>query len=303
MTKQRWRKTLFVALIGITLVCAAYVFQYRYFTRMIPLPLAAIEWLYDGGRAAPAPRITPKGEIEFPAYSLMTEAGLRAALEHVRGLSPVKSVNGVIDYQGIDFARWTRQLGRRAMFCTDATLLFMLMARSQGLPAREWWIWASKGYFGGSAHSLVEFYNPALPGWQVVDALTSTIIRDRNGRPVTMGEVLRRFKAEGNDGLVFDQSPNIAALRIDSLDTRYLLTINTTPVLNMKPPTWFAATPKLDLLIAVPVLIDPWRHNIHVFTTKIALLFGALAGLAAVILGVRLSRTRRRRRATATSPP
>ncbi len=303
MTEGRRRTTLFVALIGITLACAAYVFQYRYFTRMIPLPLAAIDWLYDGGRTAPAPRITPKGKIEFPAYSLMTEAGLRAALDHVRGLSPVESVTGVIEYRGIDFAGWTRQLGRRSMFCTDATLLFMLMAHSQGLPAREWWMWASKGYSGGSAHSLVEFYNPALPGWQVVDALTATVVRDRGGRPVSMAEVLRRYRRDGKDDLVFDQSPNIARLGIGSLDTRKLLVGNRTPVLNLKPPSWFAATPKLDLLIAVPVLIDPWRHDIRVFTTKIALLFGALAGLAAVVLGVRLLRTRRPQGDTATPLP
>ena len=43
MTEGRRRRTLFVALIGITLACAAYVFQYRYFTRMIPLPLAATD--------------------------------------------------------------------------------------------------------------------------------------------------------------------------------------------------------------------------------------------------------------------
>ena len=63
MTEGRRRTTLFVALIGITLVCAAYVYQYRYFTRMIPLPLAAIDWLYDGGRTAPAPRITRKSSV------------------------------------------------------------------------------------------------------------------------------------------------------------------------------------------------------------------------------------------------
>jgi hypothetical protein len=222
--------------------------------------------------------------MAFPRIPLTTEAGLRDALDYIRSLSPTDAVSGFIKYENIDFDSWVAQLERKAMFCTDATMLFLLMARAQGVAAREWWIWASAGYEGGSAHSVVEFYNPALPGWQVVDALTATIIRDEGGRPVSMAEVLRRRQQGGWETLRFDQSPGMARLNMASYDTRNLLTVNTTPVLNLKPPSWFASTPKTDLLIAVPVLVGNGRHNVHVFTTKIVFAVGVVAAIAAMVL-------------------
>ncbi len=64
-------------------------------------------------------------------------------------------------------------------------------------------------------------------------------------------------------------------------------------MLNLKPSSFAASTPKLDLLIGVPVLIGNGRHDIRVFTTKIAMAVGGAAGPAWLIL---LLRRRRRRK-------
>ena len=86
-------------------------------------------------------------------------------------------------------------------------------------------------------------------------------------------------------------------------DTRNLLTVNTTPVLNLKPPSWFASTPKTDLLIAVPVLVGNGRHNVHVFTTKIVFAVGGAAAIAATILIAGFYRPRRRPDSRSTASP
>ena len=286
---MRRRAILLVASLAIAFGCAAYVFAFRYYARMIPLPLSQIDLVYDSGASALAPRLRLNGSLDFPDHKLSTDAGLRAALDHIRSLSPVAAVSGMMTYDGIDFPGWVRRMRRQAIFCTDATLLFMAFARNQGLAVREWWLWSSRGYRDGNAHSLVEFFNPARRRWQVVDALTSTVIRDARGAPVSMADILRRYEAGRQSSLVFDQSPGMARIVArgeNSYDTGKLLDLSRTPVLNLKPPTWFATTPKWDLIIAVPVLTGNRRHNPHVFTTKVALVFGALAGAIALWTGL-----------------
>ena len=108
-------------------------------------------------------------------------------------------------------------------------------------------MWASKGYTGGNAHSVIEFYNPALPGWQVVAALTATVVRDRvTGRPVSMAELLRRKRIEGLEGIWFDQSRWMELLKVPGLNTRQLLARNRTPHLNLIPSS-FLPRPRSDI--------------------------------------------------------
>ncbi len=299
---DQMRRILISGLALATVASAAYVFTYRYYARMVPVPLSRIELIYDAGRDAVAPDMTPKGTIAFPSASLTTEAGLRGGLDFIRAMSPTAATNGQTRYEGIDFAGWVKQLDYRAMYCTDATQLFMLMAHSQGLPSREWWLWSSDNYDGGSAHSVAEFYNPALGRWQVVDALTSTVIRDASGKPLSMADTLRAFKAGRQDSLIFDKSPAMAGIKSLSYDTKYLLTVNPTPVLSLKPPRWFASVPKTDLLIGVPVLIGNGRHDVRVFSTKIVFVFGFLCALAAAILYFRNRRARGRQGDLANTP-
>jgi hypothetical protein len=181
------------------------------------------------------------------------------------------------------------------MYCTDATLLFLLIARSQGLPAREWWMWSSAGWSGGEAHSLIEFYNPRLGGWQAVDPLTSTIIRDQDGAPVSMAEALERSRQGRLETLRFDQSPAMRSIEIQGVyDTKTLLFGGPrSPMINLKPPSWFASWAKTDLLIGVPVMTKDSRHDRRIYITKAVLLLGAICAVAALVLAVRGWRRRR----------
>ena len=292
VTTQR-NKVLAAAMGVIALACAVYVFQFRYYLRMVPVPLSAIDYVY--GADGPAPRFTPRGRLDMPNFDLETEAGLRAALDHVRSLSPTAAVAGMTQYDNINFDKWVAQLRDRQMYCTDATLLFLLIARSQGLPAREWWMWTSAGWSGGQAHSLVEYFNPRLDRWQVVDPLTSTVIRDQDGAPVSMAEALRRSEQGRLETLRFDQSPRMQTIKNRaSYDTRKLLFGGPrSPVINLKPPGWFATTPKTDLLIGIAVMTSDSRHDMRIYFTKVVLLLGAVCGVAAMVLVWR-GRPRRR---------
>lgn len=69
MTKsQPPRRNILVVLAAVAAIWVIYTYQYRYSSRMVPLPLAWIDVIYAGERAAPAPQITFKGSIDFPDF-------------------------------------------------------------------------------------------------------------------------------------------------------------------------------------------------------------------------------------------
>lgn len=257
---------------------ALYAFEYRYYLRFVPIPLSMIDTLYDGA-AAPAPRIRLKGHIPGPNVSIRTASGLRTTLDYIRNMSPLRSKNGRINLKGVSFKNWVAQLPTHSMYCTGATVLFQLLATQQHIPSREWWLWASKEYQDGNAHSIVEFFNGTR--WQVVDPLTATIIYRSDGAPASVADILR------GEELRLERSPRVMATNSKDYDTAYLLSINRAPVLNMKPPRFFADTPKTDLVIAYAVFTEDGGHNKHVILTKVAALIGLLCLIASCVLVVR----------------
>lgn len=259
----------------IALVCAVYAFADRYYLRFVPVPVAAIDLLY--GADGPAPDMTMKGHIDFPVFDITDSGGLRAALDHIRAMNPLRG-DGTIHYENITLNGWLAQLRAHPMYCTDATALFMALAHQSGYRAREWWLWGSSGYRDGNAHSVAEFYNPVAARWQLIDAQTATIVYRTDGTPASLADVLR------GRAVVFDRSPRVVALDVASLDTEHQIASNSTPVLNLKPPQFLASTPKTDLVIAYAVLVGNGRHSVHVFLTKGAVALGLLClGMLAVI--------------------
>lgn len=100
----RGNRVFAMAMAAIAVGCAVYLFQFRYYLRMVPIPLSMIGYVY--GANGPATRFTPRGTLDMPDFDLRTEAGLRAALDHIRSLSPTAAVSGMTQYTDVSFSRW-----------------------------------------------------------------------------------------------------------------------------------------------------------------------------------------------------
>ncbi len=280
-----------IVLAAIIVGAVFYLFQYRYYARIVLLPTALFEvvdslnpgWLY--------PRLSFKGSLESPSFDLSTEAGVAEALTFVRAYSPSGGDGGRVSYAAADFDTWLAQLPTSAAYCTDFTALFQLVAQNNGYRAREWWIWNSRGYFGGQAHSVSEFFNPRTERWQVVDPMHATIVRD-GGSPASMSDVIRAYQDGRRDGIVFDRLPIMDRLGFSNPKISsgpYFEPLLNAPVLNLKPGSWMASTPKSDLAVGFAILTWNGGHGIHVYTTKVV----AVILLVAVYLVWREARVRR----------
>lgn len=272
---MRWRGA---AMLAGAAACAAYLFAERYYLRIVPVPLAAVGALY--GEGGPAPAMTLRGRVDFPDVDITTREGLRAGLDFIRAMSPLQG-GPPVDYAGVDFAGWLTQVRTRPMYCTDATALVMALAHRQGLPAREWWLWSSDGYARGDAHSIAEFWNPAAGRWQAVDGQTGTMLLLADGGPASYADFLAGRR------IVYDRHPTVVALGAPALDTAHQLAAGRTPVLNMKPPRFFAATPRTDAVIGYAVMTGRSAHDWRIYGTKVA-------AVAMVVLGLAWWRARRR---------
>ena len=282
---RRLRSWTIALLALITLAATAYVFQYRYFARFVPVPIGVFR---DIERLSPSP-IAPKyifnGQWEAPPFDLTTDEGLKKALTHIRRFSPIGSTGEKISYEDSRFETWLAQLPSKAAYCTDFSALFTLLASRDELPVREWWVWQSQGYEGGNAHSVVEFFNPETGRWQVVDPMNATIMRKADGTPAAMADVIEGYLA-GDGSILYEELPVLEELGLSRGETRRYIEpmLLMAPVLNLKPPTWFAETPKLDWVIAYAILTGSGGHSIHVYSTKVALFFSLICAVAMVRL-------------------
>jgi hypothetical protein len=270
-----------------------YTWQNRYFLRFLPIPLELANTINEIDGVLP---IIQDGKIagkaDFSARDLTTETGLRKTLNAFQGISPFKRTNGFVNYQNITFQKWIAEIHEKPFFCTDATLMFILVAKAQGIIAREWHL-LPKDWPGGQGHSVVEFFNPRVKKWQVVDAQHAGIIRNREGDILSMLEVLKIFKQGRRQDLVIDYGPfrqqMLAGARGAPTGKIFFESgLLNAPVLQLRQPTWFKEYPRKFLIsgqfiIGYPLIINGWTHDNRVIYSKISALGMILAGFLFVI--------------------
>jgi hypothetical protein len=290
---MRKRSPVFVLIVALLCLVPLGIHLYaeRYYLRFVPVPESWIDLLSSPRVHA---TLTLQGAIDLPALDITKDEDLRRALDHIRALSPLEGSQRPLP-SDVDVAGWLDHIGSSPLYCTDGTLLVIAFALRQGLPAREWELWASEEYRNGAAHSVAEFFNPRLGQWQAVDGMTSTVIRDRDGSPLAMVEVIHRYREGRANSIVFDQSSGIAdhAHRLLSLDTRYLFAVNLkTAVLNLLPPSWFARRAPVDQVIAFAIVTGESSHHPQIYLTKVSFLLLVLCLGAITWSAIRLLHAR-----------
>lgn len=293
------RGRIFLLVAALSLIgSSVFLWSYRYYVRILPLPLAMIDLVYGApDQALVHTPLKLQGELDGPAFNLTSESGLRAALNHIQRLSPHRSPDGRhMDYVGITFASWLEQVQKVPFMCTDASLLFNALAHRQGLAVREWWL-LDPVWTPGSGHSVTEFYNQRARQWMLVDAQHGAVIRrSGDGAPASMAEVLKAF-AEGRRGNIrVDYGPFEAAMRAHArgpTTEEYFYDKNGlgSPVLNRRSPTWFATAARNDPVIAVAVYTGHGGHApIIIFSKLVVLLWLVTAVWLAIMLVCRIRR-------------
>ena len=272
-----------ILLFGIITLCAAYLWEERYFLRFLPIPHKAIDFLYKEGGVLPIfTPMVPAGQGNFPSFDLTTDQGVRAALNHIQLQSPMyTNPPRKMDYSGITFQSWIDQMKVTPFFCTDASMLFMLIAWEQGLMAREWQLLAP-GWTPGQGHSVVEFYDPRGDRWVLVDPQHAGIIRGESKQTLDMKTVIKYYLEGGSGRVSVDYGPYTQAMynkdRGPTTEDYFFLNKGlSVPVLQLRPPTWLARPQRNDLIIGYPIIISPTSHDLRVYITKIiAVLFSTV---------------------------
>jgi hypothetical protein len=255
-------------LAAVALVLTGWLFKERYYLRILPVPKALFRHLTSSPE--PAMAFVPAAEPTLPAFDLTTASGLAEAVSFVRGWSPMAGRQ--IPWEGgADTGRWLSHLRSSPEYCTDAAQFLMLLAARQNLPVREIHLWASDGYAGGDAHTIMEFWNPRDAAWIAVDGQTGTLYRERaTERLLGVVDILR---TEGRVASVaFDRVVPAAP----SLDPQPLLAAGIrTPVINLVVPPWLGTAGRLPI-IGYALMTEESSHDRRIITTKWSLL--ALVG-------------------------
>lgn len=286
----------YVIVVALILLAASTIYTYhnRYYLRFIPLPLSSTDILIKGNWLLPSSQMAaPLGELDFGSYDIKTEEGLRRTLNLIQEMSPVENVSGLPDYTNITFATWVKEITSKPFFCTDATQLLILAAWQQGLQAREWHL-VPPGWPSGQGHSVVEFYNPVVEQWQLVDAQHAAIIRGPDGKITNMVNVLKANSENRNADINFDYGPYQDTMlnggRGSSSETLFFKTgLLQTPILQLRQATWLASVPRAfgfsgHFVIGYPIVVDGWSHDNRVWISKttagLMLIFGMIALIA-----------------------
>ena len=289
-----------VFLVVLSLGCATYVYQTRYYLRFIPIPLAWADAVNEPSSLFPSFQpATPAGKVDFGDFSITTDEGLRRRLNEIQEMSPVESRTGIPVYKDIDFDKWIREITTKPFFCTDATQLFLLSAWAEGLQAREWHLlWPT--WLPNGGHSMAEFFNPVVGRWQLVDAQHSAIVRGPGHRILDMLTVIRMHEAGRDSEISIDYGPYrermLNGARGPSVETNMFgLGLLRTPVLQLRQATWLATPPKRfgiggHPIIGYPIIVEGWTHDHRVWISKVMLFFSVAFAAAAAIVGARVRR-------------
>ena len=292
------RTVLVMAMAGLGVLCTIYLWQERYFLRFLPIPLQAIDVLYQFDGILPlATPMEPQGTFDFPEYDLTTENGLRLALNRLQLESPFSMTTPKpFDYTSITFQSWIEQMKVVPYYCTDASMLFMLVAWKQGLVARQWQL-LTPNWRAGQGHSIVEYYNPKTDKWLLVDPQHAGILRNQEGHILDMRTLLAHYEETQGSSVVVDYGFYTDVIRAKGRGPTtedYLFKGKglSVPVLTLRPPTWYARAKQNDLIIGYPIFTSSFVHQKEVLTTKLVAVFFVFVFMALSILGFRIFRRR-----------
>jgi len=179
-----------IAIVSLTIgiMCAAHIWDARYFFRILPLTL----WAYERTSEVFGEKIfTPPPARSFtqklPLFDFDTSLGREQALNYVRGVVPLSGP--VMTYSNLTPEKWFARLKTRRGYCTDFSLLLISLADRAGLQAREWILWNDSNWTLGEAHSIVEIkLHNGL--WVAVDGQHATILTSKN-QPISMLQALK----------------------------------------------------------------------------------------------------------------
>ena len=284
----------FAGILLISSVAVLHLWQERYYFRFLPIPHSAMEVLYQKSGILPtATPHQPNGTWTAPQFDLTTDKGLREALNHIQTQSPIsRKDRKTMNYDGVTFESWIAQIKTTPFLCTDASMLFMLMAWQQGLIAREWWL-LTKNWRPGQGHSIVEFYNSRKDRWVVVDPQHAGIVRNRSGHYVNMKDLIGHFIGNTPDQTLVDYGPyrkivNEGARGATTEEYFYTKDAGlSVPVLNLRPPLWFATPRRNDFIIGYPIIISGLVHDARIYTTKLAALIILILSALTLIIAIR----------------
>mgnify|MGYP001361764701 CR=1 FL=1 len=278
-----------------------YTFHERYYLRYIPIPFELVDFVNDGGLFFPnSQEASPNGTVPIIGGDITTSTGLRDTVNAIRDYSPIyEMTNGRPDYTDITFKKWLEEISNKPFFCTDATNLFILIARNSGLKAREW-NFLGKGWAPGIGHSVVEFFNPRSGTWQLVDAQHGAIFLDANGDITDMVSVLRAIKNESKSDIKIDYQ-KYEKIWGGSLEKYFFESEQIQQaVLQLRQATWLSTTNKKfglngHFVIGYAIYNDKSQHDKRVIITKITAIISLFLFIIAAWFFKEICRKREKR--------
>jgi hypothetical protein len=274
-----------------------YIYGNRYYFRILPITPSALAWLDHTFPGAVSSTLSINSQKELPHFDLTEETGVNAALDYVRNFSPLAATtrasikagaarSGRMTHSNITTVdSWLNRLKLNSGYCTDFTLLLTMMANQQGLPVREWNLWRSNGWSGGDAHTMSEVFNPKTGRWRLLDGQHAIKLNMMDGQPAAMTDILREYYPNNMGNLKYSIRPSfliIAPWLVKGSRDAIEAGIKS-PVLNFKPVSWFASTPKSELVIGLAILTGASSHDRRIYTTKLLFIFVGLFAILVLI--------------------
>lgn len=284
------------ALFIAALICV-YLVEYRYHLRWVPVTpgiLAALDNAFPGEIHG---RFVPRGVVDLPSFDVASDDGVKSAVAAVRRYSPWDESKAKPVSLDATFDTWLAHLRTHHGYCTDMSLLFQSIAWQSGFPTRQWWIFNGVDN-SGSAHAVVEVYDPSLKRWRLVDANTGTLVYRADGSPAGMLDLIASWRSNRPDDIRYVRQEVAEFIGIPaniSMQKQFGPTPLDAPTLSLTPPSWYADYSNLRV-IALSVMSGGSGHNPHVWLTKLAVigLMTALIIAARPRFGLRWARVPRR---------
>ena len=281
MVRGRRRTIVAIASLLVGIMCAAHIWDARYFFRILPLTLWAYEMTSDAfGEKIFTPPPAKSFTHKLPLFKFDTSLGREQALTYVRGLVPLSGP--AMTYSDLTPEKWFARLKTRRGYFTDFSLLLISLADRAGLQAREWILWHDDNWSHGSAHSMVEI---RLPNglWVAMDGQHATILISKN-QPISMSQV---FKLASKSQTIGTKRLPIAekiGLPKAASTKSALHHLPSGAMLNLHLASWTGA--KHRPIIAIPIIYGDLKIDWRIWSKKFAFLFAILA-FVAFILAIR----------------
>jgi hypothetical protein len=273
----------------LVIISTFYLFSNRYYFRIIPIPPSALEWLDTTFPGKISSTFVLKSNPEMPNFNLPNGVGVNNALKFVRNFSPLALTTGRVDYSNITFDNWLDQLSSKAGYCTDFSLLLAMIAIQNDIPVREWILWSSKHWEGGNAHTIVEIFNPKSQKWQLLDGQHAIKISAADGTPTTMANILLNYYPNNMDKIKYVMEPSFSEQNswFQNASRAGIENGVQSAVLNFKLGSWFAATPKSELVIGLAMLTGNSSHDTRIYITKFIALFITIVTVVYLVIGLK----------------